>query len=194
MDKLAELSHGAKVVLGSALLLLLISFFNWFELDDALGVSGAGENMWHGIGLLAGLLLIALIAWQAIRLANINVEIGVTPAMITVFLAVLMFVFVLIRFIDKPGSGVVADVVDRTLWAWIGLILAIITVAGAWWNMQLAGEGLEDLRAKFGGGSSGVGDSTPPPSTPSQTPPPSTPSQTPPPPPPPASGDDSPGS
>ena len=39
--------------------------------------------MWNGIGVLAGLLLIALIVWQAIRLANINVEIGVTPSMIT---------------------------------------------------------------------------------------------------------------
>ncbi len=50
-----------------------------------------------------GCWLLALIAWQAIRLANIDVEVGVTPAMITAVLAVLTFVFVLIRFIDKPG-------------------------------------------------------------------------------------------
>jgi hypothetical protein len=168
MDKLAELSHGAKVVLGSALLLLLFSFFNWFEVDTALG--DAGENMWHGIGVLAGLLLIALIAWQAIRLVNINLEIGVTPAMITVFLAILTFVFVLIRFIDKPGSGEFSDVIDRTIWAWLGLALAIIAVAGAWWNMRLAGEGLEDLRAKFGGSSGGDSTSGPS-STSSETPP-----------------------
>ena len=34
MDKLAELSHGAKVVLGAAVALLVVSFFNWFQYDD----------------------------------------------------------------------------------------------------------------------------------------------------------------
>ena len=29
MDKLAELSHGAKVVLGAAIVFLIFSFFNW---------------------------------------------------------------------------------------------------------------------------------------------------------------------
>ena len=140
MDKLAELNHGAKVVLGSAIALLIVSFFHWFTYGPF------GENMWHGIGVIAGLLVIALIAWQAIRLANIDVEIGVTPAMITAVLAVLTFVFVLIRFIDKPGSGPVSDVIDRSIWAWLGLILAIVLVAGAWANMKLAGESLTDMK------------------------------------------------
>ena len=74
MDKLSELSHGAKVVLGSAIALLIVSFFNWFEVKN----TSYGESMWHGIGFLAGLLVIVLIVWQAIRLANINIEIGVT--------------------------------------------------------------------------------------------------------------------
>lgn len=173
MDKLAELNHGAKVVLGSALLLLLFSFFNWFEVDFA-GAS-AGESMWNGIGMLAGLLLIALIAWQVVRLANINLNVGVGPAMVTVFLAILTFVFVLIRFISKPGGDLASDLVDRTIWAWIGLILAIILVAGAWANMKLAGESVDDLRKLGGGGGGG--------STPSST------TDTPPPPPP---GDDNP--
>ncbi len=172
MDKLAELNHGAKVVLGSALLLLLFSFFDWFEVE-ALGVS-AGVSMWHGIGFVAGLLLIALIVWQAVRLANINLEIGVGPAMVTAFLAALTFVFVFIRWIDNPYG----EIGDRTIWAWIGLILGIVLVAGAWANMKLAGESVSDLQ-KLGGGPK---DSTPPPSTPTQTPPP------------PPSGDDTPGS
>jgi len=179
MDKLAELSHGAKVVLGSAILLLIFSFFNWFEVDTAIG--SAGENMWHGIGVVAGLLLIAVIAWQAVRLANISLEVGVTPAMITAALTILTLIFVFIRFIDKPGSGAFADVIDRTFWAWIGLALAIVMVVGAWWNMRLAGEGLGDVRAKFGGSGGESGSSTPP-STPTQSPPP------------PSSGDDAPGS
>ena len=43
--------------------------------------------------VIAGLLAIVLIVWQAIRLANINLEIGVTPAMITAALALLLLIF-----------------------------------------------------------------------------------------------------
>jgi hypothetical protein len=118
---------------------------------------------------VAGLLLIAVIAWQAVRLANINLEIGVGPAMVTAFLAILTLVFVFIRWIDNPYG----DAGDRTIWAWLGLILAIVLVAGAWANMKLAGESVSDLQ-KLGGGPK---DSTPPP-----------------PPPPPPPGDETPGS
>lgn len=173
MDKIAELSHGAKIVLGAAIAFLIVSFFNWQEVD--LGAFGeAGVSMWDGIGWIAGLLAIALIVWQAIRLANINLEIGVGPAMVTTFLAALLLLFTVIKFF--------ADSEFRTWAAWVGLILAIVVAAGAWLNMQMAGESFADLQKL--GGSGGGGSDTPP----------STPSQTPPPPPPPSSGDDTPGS
>ena len=60
--------------------------------------------MWHGIGFLAGLLAIAIIVWEGIRLANMKVEIGLTPAMVTAALAILLLFFTLIRFISKPGG------------------------------------------------------------------------------------------
>ena len=79
MDKLAELSHGAKVVLGATHRLphrLDLQLAG----DRARGHSAtAGVSMWHGIGVIAGLLAIVIVVWQAIRLANINIEIGVTP-------------------------------------------------------------------------------------------------------------------
>ena len=91
--------------------------------------------MWHGVGFLAGLLAIALIVWQAIRLANIEIEIGVGPAMVTAALSILLLIFTFIRFIDKPSGACL----DRTIWAWLGLILAIVIVAGAWLNMKATG-------------------------------------------------------
>ena len=100
MDKFNELTTGAKMVLGAAIVLLIVSFFNWFEVDGF-----GGESMWHGIGFLAGLLLLALIVWQALRIANINLEVGVTSSMITAALAILTLLFVFIRFIDKPGGS-----------------------------------------------------------------------------------------
>ena len=143
MEKLSDLSHGAKVVLGAAIAFLIVSFFNWQEVSADLGPIGsveAGQSMWNGIGVIAGLLAIVLVVWHAIRLANINVEIGVTPSMVTAALAVLLIVFTFIKFI--------ADNEFRTFWAWLGLVLAIVVVVGAWMNMQAAGESLADVRSK----------------------------------------------
>lgn len=177
MDKLSELTHGAKVVLGAAIAFLVISFFNWFELEGDLGeaveafAGDAGISMWNGVGWIAGLLAIALIVWQAVRLANIEVEIGLTPAMITAALAVLVLLFTVIRFIDKPGG----DLVGRTIWAWIGLFLAILVCVGAWMNMKASGESLDSMRdhvssmTSSGGGGGGGQDAaatTPPPAAP----------------------------
>jgi hypothetical protein len=143
MDKFKELTTGAKLVLGAAVVLFIVSWFNWFEIG-----SFSIDDMWGGIGVLAGLLLIALIVWQALRLTNINLEIGVTPSMITAALAILVLLFVAIRFLATPDLGGVSS--GRTFWAWLGLALAIVLVAGAWMNMQATGESLADVRAKLG--------------------------------------------
>jgi hypothetical protein len=182
MDKLNELSHGAKIVLGSAIAFLIVSFFNWQEVD--LGPIGeAGVSMWDGIGWIAGLLAIALIVWQAVRLANINVEIGVTPAMVTAALALLLLIFTFIKFL--------VDNEFRTFWAWLGLALAIVVAVGAWMNMQAAGESVQGVMDRFGARSETT-TTTPTTTTPTTTttPPPSettptapTPPEEPPPPP-----------
>ncbi|HZO49640.1 MAG TPA: hypothetical protein VFB26_05790 [Gaiellaceae bacterium] len=173
MDKLRHLSRGAQIVLGGAVLFLVFSFLNWFEIKR----TDLGESMWHGIGVVAGLLVIALIVWQALRLANINVELGVTPSMITAALAVLLLLFTFIRFIDKPGGGLADSIIERTVWAWLGLILAIAIVVGAWLDMQAAGESLADVRSRLQSMTSSrpAERSTAPPPPPSaETPPPST--------------------
>ncbi len=151
---ISRLSHGAKLVLGGTIAFLLLSFFSWFHYTgpgsdqaEALGVD-TGFSMWHGVGYLAGLFAIALIVWQAIRLANIELEIGVTPSMVTAALAVLMALFAIIRFLDKPGG----DFVGRTFWAWLAIALAIAVLVGAWLNMKAAGEGLSDIKGSLAAG------------------------------------------
>jgi hypothetical protein len=140
MDKLSELSHGAKVVLGATIVFFIVMFFHWQSVDTPLG--DFGRSGWHGVGVVCGLLAIVIIVWQAVRLANINVEVGVTPSMITAALSVLLVIFTVIKFL--------ADNEFRTFWAWLGLILAIAIVVGAWLNMQAAGEGLADIRTQVG--------------------------------------------
>ena len=118
-------ASGAKIVLGATIAFLILSFFSWFHYTgpgkDELDAIGAdtGITMWHGVGWIAGLLAIGLLVWQAIRLANIELEIGVTPSMITAALALLVLIFALIRWLDKPGG----DFVGRTFWSWLGLAL-----------------------------------------------------------------------
>ena len=176
MDRMNELSHGAKVVLGATIAFLILSFFSWFHYTgpgkDELDAIGAdtGITMWHGVGWIAGLLAIVLLVWQAIRLANIELEIGVTPSMITAALAVLVLIFALIRWLDKPGG----DFVGRTFWSWLGLLFAIVMVVGAWMNMRAAGESLTGIRDQISGATAGMrgGDDVPAPMTaPPATPP-----------------------
>ena len=91
--------------------------------------------MWHGIGFLAGLLAIAIIVWEGLRLANMKSRSGSRPAMVTAALAMLLLVFAFIRFISTRSVSSSNDV-DRTFWAWLGLLLAILIVVCAWANMK----------------------------------------------------------
>ena len=167
MDTFNKLTTGAKLMLVAAVLLFIVSWFSWFKVAD-IGV----DNMWGGLGVLAGLLLLALLVWHGLRFANVNLQIGVSDSIVSGALAVLILLFVIIRFLDKPGSGAVSDVVDRSFWAWIGLVLAILIVVGAWLNMQAAGESIGDVRKSFESVTRrGTSESAPPPAS---TPPAST--------------------
>ena len=167
MDMLKKVNTGVQVILGAGVLFLIFSFFNWFEVKH----TSYGESMWHGIGVVAGLLLVAVLIWEGLKAANIDIRVGISSSMITGALSVLLLLFTFIRFIDKPGGGFADAFVDRTVWAWIGLILAVIVVGGAWLNMQAAGESLADVKATLssmtsGAGSGGATASTAPPTSP----------------------------
>ena len=187
MDRMNDLTTGAKIVLGATIAFLIVSFFSWFHYTgpgkDELEAIGAdtGITMWHGVGWVAGLLAIVLLVWQAVRLANIELEIGVTPSMITAALSLLVLIFAVIRWLDKPGG----DFVGRTFWSWLGLLFAIVMVVGAWLNMQAAGESLGSIRDQISDATSGMrgssGDDAPAATTPPATPPATPPITTPPP-------------
>ena len=139
---ISKITHGAKLVLGATILFLLVSFFSWFS------VNGNGfANMWHGIGVLAGLLAIGLLAWEAVHLYGIKVGLPLHPAMTGAVLAVLVLVFAFIRFISTPGGDLGAAVgVGRTFWAWLGIVLAILIVVGAVANMKAIGLTMADVK------------------------------------------------
>ena len=138
---ISKLSHGAKLVVAGTVAFLIVSFFNWQEVEFG-NIATAGASMWNGWGVLAGLLAIALLVWEALRLANISVALPVGPAMTSAFLAILLALFTFIKFI--------ADNEFRTFWAWLGLALAIAIVVGAVMNMQAAGESVASVREQLG--------------------------------------------
>ena len=144
---ISKLSTGAKVVLGAGLLLLLVSFFSWFEVDGFGGVA----SMWEGFGFIAGLALLALLAWEIAQLAGVKLEFGISPALVSVTLAILVGVIVLLRVLVTPGPDIADDVIGRTFWAWIGLLLALVVVAGAVMGMQAAGKTFSDMRGEVSG-------------------------------------------
>ena len=150
---ISKITHGAKLVLGGTILFLIVSFFSWFS------IAGNGfANMWHGIGVLAGLLAIVLLAWEAVHLYGIKVGLPLHPAMTGAVLAVLVLVFAFIRFIATPGGDLGAAAgVGRTFWAWLGLFLAILIVVGAVANMKAIGLTLADVKEQASAAAASAG-------------------------------------
>ena len=133
---ISKLTHGIKLVLGASIAFLIVSIFNWQEVDYQ-GTASAGVSMWHGWGVLAGLLAIAIIVWEGLRLANMKLEIGLTPAMVTAALAILLLFFTVLKFLVSNEF--------RTFWAWLGLLLAIFIAVGAFMNMQATGDSIAEM-------------------------------------------------
>jgi len=132
---ISQLTHGAKLVIGATVAFLIVSLFSWQSVDTVIG--SVSWNMWHGWGVLAGLLAIAIIVWEGLRLANLKIEIGLTPAMVTAALAILLVLATILKFL--------VDNEARTFWAWLGLLLAIAVAVGAWLNMKMLGESIADM-------------------------------------------------
>jgi hypothetical protein len=142
MDGLSKLSREAQVVLGGGVMLLILSFLHWQA------YLGFGVNEWHGIGVLAGLLVIAMLAWEVVRLTAGNVPLGtLSPGLVSVGLALLMALFTVIAFLNKD--------LLRQWPAWIALIVALgVAVAAV---MRARAEGVEMPQGKPAGSAEPAG-------------------------------------
>jgi hypothetical protein len=136
----------------ASVLLLIISFFNWQEVDFDLGPLGsgsAGVSAWDDIGgIVMGILTIVLIARIVARMAAVDVPIPVSFAMTSVVLGVLIFIIALLKNLTD----------DYSTWAsYVGVVLAFLVAVGAWLEVQDAG-GMETLKSEaqsFGGSGAG---------------------------------------
>jgi hypothetical protein len=116
MDQLKAMSRSSQLLLGAGLLLFIFLFFDWQQ--ACAGPFCVGRTGWHGWGVLVGILVIALLAWEAIQILAVKVELPIKPAMLSAGLAAAVLLFTLIKFL--------VDDTARHWPAWIGLILAIV--------------------------------------------------------------------
>jgi hypothetical protein len=136
MDNLKALGRGTQVMFIAAVLLLIVSFFHWQEVDTPLG--SFGQSAWHGFwGVVMGILTIILVARIAARLAAVEVPIPLSFATTSFVLGVLIAICAVLKLLTDDF---------RNFWAFIGVGLAIVVAIGAWLEVQEAG-GIESLKS-----------------------------------------------
>jgi hypothetical protein len=124
------------VLLGSALLFLVILFFDWHRTTVKALVGpdlAAGSSGWSGWGLLAGVCAIALLGLEVDRMLRNRSHEG--QALVDLALAIgvaLATVAAVFTGDASVSAGAVGVEVASTLWpAWAGLVLASIIVVAA---------------------------------------------------------------
>ena len=120
----AALGKGTKILLVAGFLLFIDSFLQWQQVS--IGFVSVGQNEWHGIGVLAALLVIALLVWEGLQLAGVTKELQlpVPATLVSVALAASVTLFTIIKFFVAHFA--------RHWPAWIGLVLAIAVAVGGW--------------------------------------------------------------
>lgn len=151
---MSKLSNASKILLGAGILLLLDSFiFSWQKVCISFGtVSGCAKaGMWGGsgsfAGTIAGLLVIALIAWEIIGVAGMqsSMKMPIPASKISAYLGFGVFGFVVLKFLLAVGNS-------GSLGMWIGLVLAIAIGYGAWMRFQEPASSMPSSGGDAGGG------------------------------------------
>jgi hypothetical protein len=140
MDRFNALGRGMQIMLVGGVLLFIDLFLPWQDFGDVLGIDVSFKG-WRGIGVILGILTIALVAWIALRLASVDIRLPVSSELISAALGVLILAFGIIKWLT-----IIDD--EATLWAWIGLILSVAIAVGAWLTVQAAG-GMATLRSEM---------------------------------------------
>jgi hypothetical protein len=150
MELVAKMRREAQVVLVCAVLYLIVSFLDWQQVSITIfgQTATGGLTEWHGVGVVAALLCIALIVWEVVRALQVDVPIG-SHGMVSVSLAVALLVFTVITFLSHNEA--------RHWPAWVGLLLSIVITVAAVQRARNEGVAMSDFSslASRGGDSGG---------------------------------------
>jgi hypothetical protein len=138
---MSKMSTASRILIFAGALYIIDLFLPW-QSEGSVSVSGT-----HGIGVLNLLLAIALVAWEVMAVAG--VEINAPKSLISAALAGGIVLFTILK--------VIVDSEAMAIFAWIGLILALVIGYGGWMRWQ-------EHQASGGGmGGSSTGGTAPPP-------------------------------
>ena len=141
----SKMSTASRILIIAGAIYIIDLFLPWQSVD--LGVLGSVTvNGVHGIGVLNLLLAIALVAWEGMSLANVDVK--APRALVSAGLAAAIVLFTILKILVDSDA--------IYLFAWIGLILALVIGYGGWMRWQ-------EHQASGGGmGGSSTGGTAPP--------------------------------
>jgi hypothetical protein len=152
LEALKKLPREVQIVLGGVALYVIFSFFDWQS------VFGYSDNEWHGLGVLAVLVAIVLLAWEISRFMNININLPLTPAQVSAGLALLLLVLTVIIFLDWSQY--------RAFGEWAGLLLSLVIAGAAFVRAKSEGVTMPEMPKNISVGSSSGGSMSAPPPPP----------------------------
>jgi len=142
---MSKMSTASRILIIAGVLYIIDLFLAWQSVDVVPGVTATFSGT-SGIGVLNLLLAIALVAWEVMAVAG--VEINAPKSLISAALAGGIVLFTILK--------IIVDSESIAIFAWIGLVLALVIGYGGWmrWQEHQAGGG--------GMGSSSTGGTAPP--------------------------------
>jgi hypothetical protein len=125
---MSTMSTASKILLGAGILYLIDLFLPWQRACfEAVGINACGSaNGIDGLGILNLLLVIALLAWEGMAVAGVNIN--APRALVSAGIAAGIVLFTLLK--------IIVDNEALYLFAWIGLILALVIGYGGWMRWQ----------------------------------------------------------
>jgi hypothetical protein len=135
---MASMSLASKLTMGGGILLLIDSFLPWQQACADLGELGLGNfcvkrNAWGGdaafAGIIMGLLILVLIAFEVAGMMNANINMSVPMSKLLSYIGFGVAVFAIIKFLFSAFN-------HGALFAWVGLVLALVIAYGSWLHFQ----------------------------------------------------------
>lgn len=115
-----QLTRSAWTVVATLFAYLVVSFLTWQSLLDG----ALTANMWHGVGVLAGLLAFLLAILMGVRASGLQLGPAIPLQLPTLALAALVLLCTFIRFLDIDAG--------RTGAAWGGLLIGLAVFLAAY--------------------------------------------------------------
>lgn len=105
---LSKMTTATKILLGAGLVLFIDLFLDWQQ--ASVGPVTVGQTGWHGVGVVVGLLVIALLVWEGLQAANVKLNVDLPAALISAGLAAGIVLFTSSSSttscgIGRPGSA-----------------------------------------------------------------------------------------